>query len=541
MTLRAAIAARTRDMLSLADPSEPPALLDLLRLLYRTGREDLPLGRLFEGHVDALQIVSRYATDHQRAILTDAAAGGAAFGVWNADLTGEPLRIEEARLFGGKSFASGAGILSHALVTLDVEGGRQLVLLDLARTPPAIDRSFWSVVGMQRSETHIVRWDGAAIAPDHLIGAPGDYLREPWFSGGALRFAAVQAGGIAALVDHVRDHLVGTGRAGDPHQAGRLAQLYALAESAAGAVRSAAEEWFGADDARLPLVSAARAAVYEAGGQALGLAQEAVGVQSLFKRHPLATTITDLAVYLRQPGPDAQRMRIRRGGSRGRAARIVMSLRTGKPRCLLVIAPHADDETIGAFGLMTRLRRRGVGVRVLVVTDGHASHPSSRTWPRARLVRERRMETRRAVGRIGIPAGSIAFMGLPDGRLSEVEQAVRHGIARAIRRMPKPVLVVAPATSDDHADHRATAAAVAAARVAGVRYLAYPVWPAGAKLCGVRGLALSAQERLAKRHAIRSYRTQAGRITDDPQGFAMTRAQIAAFSRPVEPFSERHR
>lgn len=308
--LRAAIAGRSAALRSLADPTDADALLALLRLLYDTGRADLPLGRLFEGHVDALQIVSRYGDDAQRVALASGVADGAALGVWNAELAGEPLRLDGLRLSGGKSFASGAGLLSHALVTVDQEGGRQLILLDLARTPPAIDRSFWRVVGMQRSETHVVRWHDAAIDPEDLIGAPGDYVREPWFSGGALRFTAVQAGGIAALVDRTRDHLVAVGRAADPHQAGRLAALYGAAEVAAGAVRTAAMGWFGTEAARLPLVAAARAAVYEAGARALGLAQEAVGVQALFVDQPLAATITDLSMYLRQPGPDAQRMRV---------------------------------------------------------------------------------------------------------------------------------------------------------------------------------------------------------------------------------------
>ena len=310
MSLRAAIADRTRSLGSLADPADADALLALLRLLYATGRKDLPLGRLFEGHVDAMQIVTRYGSDAQRTTLGEAVANGAALGVWNADLAGEPLRLDDLALAGGKSFASGAGILSHALVTVEREGWRQLILLDLARTPPLIDRGAWHVVGMQRSESHVVRWDGAAIERGDLIGAPGDYVREPWFSGGALRFAAVQAGGIAALLDHSRDHLVATGRAGDPHQAGRLAALFALAQASAGAVRDAALGWFGDESARLPLVAAARAAVYRAGGRALVLAQEAVGVQALFVGHPLAAAITDLSTYLRQPGPDAQRMRV---------------------------------------------------------------------------------------------------------------------------------------------------------------------------------------------------------------------------------------
>ncbi len=307
--LRARLAALDAERGGLDDPADEAALLALLRLLYRVGREDLPLGRLFEGHVDATQIVARYGDAAQRARLAAAVHAGAVLGMWNADLPGEPLRLDDGgRLSGGKSFASGAGLLSHALVTVEAPGGRQLALLDLDAAPPAIDRAVWRVVGMQRSETHVVRWRDAPAGAATLIGAPGDYVREPWFSGGALRFAAVQAGGVARLVDAVRDHLVAAGRAADPHQAGRMARLFALAEQAAAAVRRAAAGWFADPAARLPLVAAARCAVYAAGGEALALAQEAVGVQSLFVDHPLAATITDLAMYLRQPGPDAQRM-----------------------------------------------------------------------------------------------------------------------------------------------------------------------------------------------------------------------------------------
>ncbi|WP_198354952.1 acyl-CoA dehydrogenase [Sphingomonas sp. MA1305] len=308
--LRQAIAVRAALLPDLGDPGQPSALLHLLRLLYETGRVDLPLGRLLEGHVDAMQIVQRYGTPSQRAQAAATVAGGGAFGVWNADLAGEPLRLIGNRLCGGKSFASGAGLLSHALVTADGGDGRQLILIDLARTTPAVDRTFWQVAGMQRSETHVVRWYDACVTADDLIGTPGDYVREPWFSGGALRFVAVQAGGIAALLDHTRAHLVAAGRADDPHQKGRLAALYELAETAAGAIRTAAAGWFGDPAARLPLVAAARAAMYAAGGQAIELAEQAVGVQSLFVDHPLAAVITDLSVYLRQPSPDAQRMQV---------------------------------------------------------------------------------------------------------------------------------------------------------------------------------------------------------------------------------------
>lgn len=304
------IGALTRRLDGPGDPVDSGAMMRLLRLLHDVGREDLPLGRLFEGHVDAVQIVMRYAREEQRARVAEMVARGATLGVWNADLPGEALTLADGRLSGGKSFASGAGLLSHALVTVDAEGGRQLILLDLARTPPVVDRSVWQVAGMQRSESHVVRWESAEVAPDDLIGVAGDYVREPWFAGGALRFAAVQAGGIAAVVEGARDHLVTAGRAGDPHQAARLASMYALAQAANAAVRAAGEGWFDDPDAHLPLVAAARTAVYGAGTQVIALAQEAVGVQAQFTTHPLAARIADLSTYLRQPAPDAQRMQV---------------------------------------------------------------------------------------------------------------------------------------------------------------------------------------------------------------------------------------
>ncbi|GGB40127.1 hypothetical protein GCM10011380_31980 [Sphingomonas metalli] len=209
---------------------------------------------------------------------------------------------------------------------------------------------------------------------------------------------------------------------------------------------------------------------------------------------------------------------------------------TTAPR-LLVVAPHPDDEAIGAYGLISRARRRGVPVRVVVVTDGAASHPSSPRWPRARLVAERQRESRRVLRRVGVAAGAVTFLGLPDGGLHLHSGAARRSLARVLGHNGA-MLVVAPFDRDDHRDHRTVAACIVALRRPGLRRLAYPVWPAGRPLAGARALCLTAQERLAKRFAVRSYRTQSGRITDDPRGFAMTRAQIAAFTRPRELFLE---
>jgi hypothetical protein len=297
------------EAVAIGNPASPEAMLALLRRLYAIGRADLPLGRLVEGHVDALQIVARYGTAAQAALAGEAARAGRLFGVWNADRPAAPAVLDGEHLSGGKAFASGAGLVTDALISVDVAGGRQLLLVDLDHAPPTIDLDWWRVTGMQRSATHVATWAGQPLAAAARIGAPGDYVREPWFSGGAIRFAAVQAGGIAALVDGARDHLVAVGRSEDPLQRARLADLYGAAQAAADAVRRAGLGWSAANiDGTLARVAAARVAVVQAGEEALRLCAAAVGLQAMFVDHPLAEAMRDLDVYLRQPAPDAQRL-----------------------------------------------------------------------------------------------------------------------------------------------------------------------------------------------------------------------------------------
>ncbi len=316
--VRDAIKAAGWDRNPPCDPRTAAESLAILRPLYAIGRRDLPLGRLVEGHVDAVQIVQRYGTAAQIDRLRRALSARATLGVWNAGLSGEPLVLEGGRLTGGKSYASGAGVLTHALVTAEEHGRPRLVLVDLAAIPPTVDHDWWRTTGMQRSETHQVRWYDAAIGDDDLIGEPDDYAREPFFSGGALRFVAVHAGGIAGLCDHTRDHLAATGRADDPFQAARLAELFWLAEAAAAVVRRAAVDWFVTDqDERLARVATARLAIADMAERALAVAQGAVGVPGHFLDHPLSAMLTDLAVYLRQPAPDAQRLRVGRAVKEG--------------------------------------------------------------------------------------------------------------------------------------------------------------------------------------------------------------------------------
>ena len=58
------------------------ALSEVLRSI---GSGSLPLGRLFEGHVNALELVLRYGERRQIDMVAEEARAGKLFGVWNTD------------------------------------------------------------------------------------------------------------------------------------------------------------------------------------------------------------------------------------------------------------------------------------------------------------------------------------------------------------------------------------------------------------------------------------------------------------------------
>lgn len=80
------------------------------------------------------------------------------------------------------------------------------------------------------------------------------------------------------------------------------------------------------------------------------------------------------------------------------------------PARAVVVAPHPDDEVLGAVGIMALLAAAGVSVRVVAVSDGEASHPHSPTITPAQLAGIRRAEQHLALARLGLtgPRSTVA-------------------------------------------------------------------------------------------------------------------------------------
>jgi LmbE family N-acetylglucosaminyl deacetylase len=128
----------------------------------------------------------------------------------------------------------------------------------------------------------------------------------------------------------------------------------------------------------------------------------------------------------------------------------------------LVIAPHPDDETIGASWVLGRHPT----VNVVYATDGAPFDPA--LWsPLAGPTREdyvalRAAEARRALALAGVASARVHALGCADQELTEALVGITLRLQSLIEAL-RPAVVIAPPYEGGHPDHDAAAFAARAA------------------------------------------------------------------------------
>jgi LmbE family N-acetylglucosaminyl deacetylase len=186
------------------------------------------------------------------------------------------------------------------------------------------------------------------------------------------------------------------------------------------------------------------------------------------------------------------------------------------------VAPHPDDDVIGAGGLLALEAARGRRVVVIHATDGRGAPRPAGGPSDEELARIRREEAAAGLRELGIhQSHTLAHR---SDQLGEPLVADLHRVLVAIR--PADVLVTAP--QEPHATHRrVTAATLAALRRAALqpapRLWGYPVW---GDLWGETGVAVVDISAVAdrKRQAIAAHRSQCEAGHYDEGALARNRA-----------------
>ena len=204
----------------------------------------------------------------------------------------------------------------------------------------------------------------------------------------------------------------------------------------------------------------------------------------------------------------------------------------------LIVAPHPDDEVIGAGGLIQRAGQ----VRVVFVTAGENNPWPQRVMQRKWIIgaadREewaalRRREAAASLGILGAPDDSAIFLGFRD---QEIMPLARHGdqrlteVLRGIIRDFQPSLVVSTSAQDFHADHRAVAwfthHAVRGIGDNAPEIVTYVVHGEGAPHRLHLSLELTERERERKRRAIECHASQ----------LLLGRRRFLSYAQPHEDF-----
>ena len=282
---------------------------ELAEILAAIGGGSLPLGRLYEGHVNAVLLVKTYGNFDQIDTMASRAANHHMMAVWNTEGSdGVELLTHGDRkvLQGRKIFASGAGKIRFPLITARAGDKSLLMVLPDVGTRQG-DMRGWTAHGMRASASGAVDFTGVEISDHDILGADDDFHRQPMFSAGAWRFCAVQLGGTARLLDLARAHLVSIERQADPYQIARIGSAAIAVETARLWVTHAARisvDPLCESETKVAYVNFARTAVERAGLDVLELVHRSIGLGAFSRSHPIERISRDLATYLRQPNPD---------------------------------------------------------------------------------------------------------------------------------------------------------------------------------------------------------------------------------------------
>jgi alkylation response protein AidB-like acyl-CoA dehydrogenase len=298
---------------------------ELLMLLKQIGRGNLAVGRVYEGHVNALQLVQTFGTPDQiAAYARDARDRHKIFGVWNAEaedgVTVHPLEDGRYRLEGSKTFCSGSGFVDRPFVNGPLaDGAWQMCIVPMEEVATVSDPTWWQPAGMRATASFKVNFSGVELDKSALIGQPGDYFRQPWLTAGVIRFAAVQLGGAEALFDATRQYLRDLNRTTDPYQQERLGRMAIAIESgnlwlrgAADVVKAYAPVFAGYPeqpheqaDKLVAYANMVRTTIEQICMDVIQLCERSVGTRGLLPPNPMERIIRDLTLYLRQPVFDA--------------------------------------------------------------------------------------------------------------------------------------------------------------------------------------------------------------------------------------------
>lgn len=214
----------------------------------------------------------------------------------------------------------------------------------------------------------------------------------------------------------------------------------------------------------------------------------------------------------------------------------------------LIVAPHADDESLACGGVISLLRKYNQTVYILLLSDGTLSHPNSIHYPAGKLRDLRENELLNASRALDVPTENIIFCRYKDRQVPGIhspnfDQAVMS--MNKIINIINPQSIFVPWRKDPHPDHIAAFELFNNSNTGKAKIYEYAVWlneigleadfPSSTEVIPFK---LDISRVLPqKQNAISAHQSQiSDLISDDPEGFKLSPEILNHFNQPYELF-----
>lgn len=302
----------------------------LWMITKQIAKADLSLARCWEGHANSLVLLDGIASEAQKALWFEgvvqrgdkwvawsgepqARAPGEAlnFGT-NVETVADGFLVDGTKVFSTSATGAQWAIL---LVSLEGPGGirhssgsvdSQLMLAcDLSDPSVTVDGTWWDPIGMRATVSHLVRFNRTFIPHTHMIGCPGQYIKEGWQTCFIPHYAATFLGAAEAAYEFAVEYVTSQKKGGDPYVQHHIAAMSINVETAHLWLRHVARMWESGRREEAQIAgSRARHVIEHLAENTVQRCIRACGARCLNRPSSLERIYRDLSFYVRHDNDD---------------------------------------------------------------------------------------------------------------------------------------------------------------------------------------------------------------------------------------------
>jgi len=302
----------------------------LWMITKQIAKADLSLARCWEGHANSLVLLDGIASEAQKALWFEGVVQrGDKWVAWSGEpqarVPGEVLNfgtnvetVPDGFLVDGtKVFSTSATGAQWAILLVSLEGpggirhasgslDSQLMLAcDLSDPSVTVDGTWWDPIGMRATVSHLVRFNRTFIPQTHMIGCPGQYIKEGWQTCFIPHYAATFLGAAEAAYEFAVEYVTSQKKGGDPYVQHHIAAMSINVETAHLWLRHVARMWESGRREEAQIAgSRARHVIEHLAENTVQRCIRACGARCLNRPSSLERIYRDLSFYVRHDNDD---------------------------------------------------------------------------------------------------------------------------------------------------------------------------------------------------------------------------------------------